>query len=107
MWRNVDVPDVAAIVDRLLVVDVRSDAESELGTIPGALHVPLRQLLIACERWPRHRELLIVCRSGGRSARAADLLSRRGFTRVLNLRGGMLAWSRAGLPSTPLPATTA
>ena len=48
--------------------------------------------------WNRDDELVIVCRSGARSARAAEALAAMGFRRVMNLTGGMLAYTAAGLP---------
>jgi rhodanese-related sulfurtransferase len=47
---------------------------------------------------PRDRQLLMICRSGGRSLRAAAFLAQQGFARVANVDGGMIAWKAAGLP---------
>ena len=82
------------------VIDVREPAEftGELGHVPGAELVPLSTLAAAAAPWRRDGDLLIVCRSGGRSARAAMQLRAMGFTRVMNLAGGMLAYGQAGLP---------
>lgn len=82
------------------VIDVREPAEftGELGHIPGAELVPLATLASAAASWPREDELIVVCRSGGRSAKAAAQLSGMGFQRVMNMAGGMLAYSQAGLP---------
>ncbi len=84
--------------DGLRIVDVREPHEfdDELGHVPGAELVPLRQLAAAAASWHRGRAVLLVCRSGGRSSRAAELLVAMGFTRAVNLRGGMLAYRLAG-----------
>jgi rhodanese-related sulfurtransferase len=80
-----------------LLVDVREpeELEGELGRLPGVSNVPLGTLAQAALHWDRDRTLVVICRSGGRSARGAALLVRMGFRTVINLRGGMLA-VRAG-----------
>jgi len=81
-----------------LLIDVRERVEWEAGHAPGALLVPLGQLPARLAELPPARELLLVCRGGARSARARRLLLARGYPRVTNVAGGMLAWARAGLP---------
>ena len=82
------------------IVDVRDPREftGELGHLPGAELVPLQTLASAASRWPRGEPLVLVCRSGRRSAQAARALSAAGFRCVMNMVGGMLAWSEAQLP---------
>ncbi len=82
------------------VIDVRDPHEltGELGHLQGAELVPLAILASAASRWPRGEPLVLVCRSGRRSEQAANLLTAAGFRRVMNMVGGMLAWSRAQLP---------
>ena len=83
----------------LCVVDVREPHEfcGPLGHIQGATLVPLGTLDRAADSLPKERVLLAVCRSGKRSARACEILAAHG-QRAINLAGGMIAWSRAGLP---------
>ena len=81
-----------------LVLDVREPEEYRRGHVPGATLSPLRLLPTALPDLPRDRALLLVCRSGRRTARATGMLEERGFTRVHGLRGGMLAWYAEGLP---------
>jgi sulfur dioxygenase len=83
------------------LVDVREPAEfdGELGHIDGAELLPLGGLRAALAGWDRGASLVMVCRSGGRSAQAALILEAAGFTRVANLAGGMIAWRAAGLPT--------
>jgi rhodanese-related sulfurtransferase len=99
-YRDVEVTAVLAAQGRVRLVDVREPSEFSdvLGHIAGAELVPLATVEGATERWARDAELVLVCRSGGRSARAAAQLARKGFTRVMNMRGGMIAWNAAGLP---------
>ncbi len=84
------------------IIDVREPSEftGELGHIPGASLVPLGTVSTAASSWNRDADLLVVCRSGGRSARAAEQLCAMGFRRVMNLAGGMLAYNEANLPTS-------
>lgn len=80
-----------------VLLDVREPHEWRSGHAPKARHIPLGELSSRAGELPRNREILVVCRSGSRSARAAKMLSaRRGD--VANVKGGMAAWARAGLP---------
>ncbi len=76
------------------VLDVRRASEFAEGHIDTAANVAHTRLLSRLDEVPRDKPLLVVCRSGNRSARAASLLQRRGY-RALNLEGGMLAWKAA------------
>jgi rhodanese-related sulfurtransferase len=78
----------------LTVVDVREPEEllGELGQIPGVILAPLGGLAAAAQGWSRAAPLVVVCRSGGRSAEAAMRLERMGFGEVASLAGGMVAW---------------
>jgi rhodanese-related sulfurtransferase len=76
-----------------VLLDVREDYERTEFNI-GGIHVPLGELMGAFDRLAAHKddELIVYCRSGKRSAMAAQLLGQSGFTNVRNLEGGMLAW---------------
>ena len=94
--------DAAGLSERLgsrnvLVVDVRQPGEWRSGHIRSSVNVPLTQLKGKLETLPRDRTIVAVCASGHRSAVAARTFRRAGFE-VENLKGGMHAWSRAGLP---------
>ena len=83
--------------DGAVLLDVRSRAEFQSGHAPKARNVPLDQLATRLRDVPAGRQVVTICQSGGRSARAAALL--RGENRhVVDVRGGMTAWQRAGLP---------
>ena len=81
-----------------ILVDVREPEEWATGHVPNARHIPLRDLPARLETLPRSTPLYLICRSGARSHRAAAYLKQAGFERPINVRGGMLAWERAGLP---------
>ena len=96
---EVDVAWVATHRDHVTLVDVREADEftGELGHIAGATLVPLATIPAALDAAPRDRETIIVCRSGGRSAKAAQALIAVGFTKIASMRGGMLDWNARGL----------
>jgi SulP family sulfate permease len=75
-----------------LVVDVREPREFHQGHIPNAELVPLPEILRRTVDMPRDSDIVLVCRSGRRSQRAACMLHKEGCQRVRILRGGMLAW---------------
>lgn len=81
-----------------LLIDVREPDEWAAGHAPKARHIPLGQLEQQLGTLPRNRELLFICRSGARSAQAMATARRAGLTTARNVRGGLLAWQRAGLP---------
>lgn len=80
------------------VLDVREAVEWAAGRIEGAVHIPLADLPDRLDDLPE-ADLLVVCRSGGRSERAAQWLSMNGWD-AFNLSGGLFAWVGAGLPLT-------
>ncbi len=82
---------------RPYLLDVRQPDEYKEGHIPGAALIPLGELTRRADELPRDREIICVCRSGNRSGSAARHLIAAGFT-ASNLTGGMIGWSRAGLP---------
>ena len=82
----------------LIVVDVREQddeyCDNSTGHIPGSLNYPWLTGVLQ-ERYdelPIDADILVVCRSGGRSAAASDFLCLEGYTNVFNMTGGMLAW---------------
>jgi len=86
----------------LYLVDVREPDEyvGELGHVPEAGLVPLATVAGVAGAWPRDALVVCLCRSGGRSGKAALSLQAMGFTKVVNMTGGMLAYAAAGLPTT-------
>jgi sulfur dioxygenase len=80
------------------VVDVREPDEFDgpLGHVPGAKLIPLGTLTERASGLERRKPLVVVCRSGARSAQATQMLGRAGFDRVANLSGGMLRWRSQG-----------
>ncbi|HET6873013.1 MAG TPA: rhodanese-like domain-containing protein [Sporolactobacillaceae bacterium] len=73
------------------VVDVREDEEVEIGKIKEALHIRLTEIPERMDELDSSKTIVLVCRSGRRSERAAQYLESQGFE-VLNMEGGMLKW---------------
>ncbi len=78
-------------------LDVRRDSEFVEGHIPGAKDIAHTRLASRIVEVPRDKQIVVNCRSGGRSARAAALLQKHGYN-VVNLAGGMTAWEQSGAP---------
>lgn len=78
----------------LAIVDVREPHEFATMHLPGAVNIPVRDLERRINELPVHRELVFICRSGGRSLTAAATALRSGRARVAHLEGGLLAWAR-------------
>ena len=84
--------------NEVAVLDVRNEAEWRQGHLPGAHHVPLGYLTDRLGDIPSEKPVVIHCQAGARSAIAASVLHRAGRERVINLAGGLDAWTEAGLP---------
>ena len=75
-----------------LLLDVREDWEVAIATLPGATHIPMGQIPDRLAELPRDATIVVYCKAGSRSATVARYLEDRGFARVVNLAGGVLAW---------------
>lgn len=97
--RDVAPTTVAGAGGKVRLVDVREPAEytGELGHAPGSELVPLATLESASETWDREQEIVMICRSGARSGRAAAQLTAMGFRHVMNMTGGMIRWNEEKL----------
>ncbi len=83
-----------------LIIDVREPNEYTQIRAKGAVLLPLGRLNSFVKELPRDRELLMMCRTGGRSQNATQFLQAQGFENVTNVSGGIVAWHAAGLPTT-------
>jgi rhodanese-related sulfurtransferase len=101
---KVDETDVSATSTAIrdepdaVLVDVREPEEWRAGHVAGARHIPMAQLPAELASLPREAPIYLICRSGARSHRAAAYMLTAGFERARNVKGGMIAWERAGLP---------
>ncbi len=92
-----DVPEKAR--NGAFLLDVREPDEWAEGHIEGATLIPLGQLAARANELPTDREIVCICRSGARSARAQEAIDRSGhFAATYNMAGGMLRWVQSKLP---------
>jgi len=90
----------AAVAKReILLVDVREPGELRRGHVRGAVNIPLGQLRARLHEVQTGRQVAFLCHSGARSSRATGIAIKAGHDAV-NVRGGVIAWTRAGLPLT-------
>jgi rhodanese-related sulfurtransferase len=101
---KIDPVTLKARLDRgesVLILDVREPFEIALAPFPGATHIPMGDIPSRLTELDPDRETVVVCHHGVRSAQVAMYLAQNGFERVLNLAGGIDAWSEDADPSTP------
>jgi rhodanese-related sulfurtransferase len=85
------------------ILDVREPSEWNDAHIAGATLIPLGELASRVNELPQDKEIVVVCRSGNRSAQARDLLLNDGFTQVTSMAGGLNQWKAAGYPTVSGP----
>lgn len=94
--QNVDVKTFESLIEKAntQLIDVRTTREYQEGHIEGcSLHnIRNSDFEANMEKLDKSKPVLVYCKSGGRSARAADILIQKGFTQVYNLEGGFMAW---------------
>ena len=95
---EIDVQELAAAREAgSALIDVRRPEEYEEFHVPGARLIPLQELVERVEEVPSGEQVFVICKTGGRSAKAVELLNANGYDTV-NVAGGSLAWVEAGLP---------
>ena len=88
--------------DDLQIIDVREPNEYDIARIPGAKLIPLAQVVARASEIDPDRETVVHCKGGVRSAKAIEALTQSGFSgRLVNLKGGINAWSNEVDPSVP------
>jgi rhodanese-related sulfurtransferase len=85
------------------VLDVRQPEEWLDHHIPGSTLIPLGELSARLSELPETQEILVVCRSGNRSAQGRDILLEAGFDQVTSMAGGLTDWRAAGYPTVSGP----
>ena len=91
----------------LVLLDVRSPAEAARGGISGARNVPLHLLPVVDQELDNDASLVLYCHSGARSAQGCAFLMTRGYSKVYNLRGGILVWAQSGQSLVPIESKAA
>lgn len=96
---DIDPKELAEKMEQVVLIDVREVEEfhGELGHIPGAKLIVLNTIPNKINEIPKDQTVVFVCRSGGRSARAAAFALENGFSDVYNLKGGMILWNELHL----------
>jgi rhodanese-related sulfurtransferase len=87
--------------EEFVLLDVREDDELAVAALDGALHVPMGQIPARLGEIPREQEIVVMCHGGVRSDSVAHFLRAQGYARVLNLAGGIDAWSCEVDPQVP------
>lgn len=82
-----------------ILVDVREQKEYDNAHIPGSQLLALSNFAETYQELPKDKSLIMQCRSGARSAQATQFLLQNGYTDVVNMKGGILAWAEAELPT--------
>ena len=100
--KEVEVVQAVNLINRenALVLDVRQQNEYDNGHVGNSRLISLGELkkrIGELEKY-RNRPVVVMCRSGARSASGASLLSKSGFTKVYSLSGGIVAWQKASMP---------
>jgi len=102
--REVSVAEAAKLQkEGAFMLDVREVSEWNEGHMPGATLIPLGELPARLGEVPQDQPIVVVCRSGNRSATGRDTLLRAGFETVASMRGGMNDWKVSGYPTVTGP----
>ncbi len=100
-FSRIDVAEAKDLLKRddVVIIDVREPNEYAEGHVPNATLIPVNSVFARKDELPTDKEIIFICRSGGRSALAAEMAAASGLTNPLyNLEGGTLAWVEAGEP---------
>jgi rhodanese-related sulfurtransferase len=84
--------------DKLIILDVREEKERSAGFLTNDLNIPMGQVKAKMDSLDKSKNILVYCKSGTRSDRIADILSKNDFQKVSSLKGGFNAWLKADLP---------
>jgi adenylyltransferase/sulfurtransferase len=87
--------------EKVFILDVRNPEEYQISRIPGSTLIPLPSLPQRFAELDREREMVVHCKSGMRSQKAIQFLRQQGFTKMKNLKGGILAWADRIDPTMP------
>ena len=88
--------------DNHVLLDVREAVELQMAALDHAVHIPMGEIPARIDELDRSKTIICLCKSGGRSAQVGRYLLEQGFTRVINMAGGINAWSEDVDASVPL-----
>lgn len=96
---EISVVEAAKLRDQgAFILDVREQSEWDQFHIPGAMLIPLGSLPDQLAKIPRDKTVIVVCRTGRRSAEGRDILLKAGYEKVTSMAGGVTEWQSKGLP---------
>jgi rhodanese-related sulfurtransferase len=102
--REVSVEEAVAKRDAgAFILDVRQPEEWNAFHVPDSTWIPLAELASRVDELPKDQEIVVVCRSGNRSAQGRDILLDAGFTQATSMAGGLTQWRAAGYPTVSGP----
>ncbi|MFO8027922.1 MAG: rhodanese-like domain-containing protein [Opitutales bacterium] len=104
MNKEISVTEAAKLREtdpEVVFLDVREDSELAICRIDGALHIPMGEIPERAESLPGDRPMVVFCHHGMRSANVQQYLEAKGFKNLMNLAGGIHAWSREVDPEVP------
>jgi rhodanese-related sulfurtransferase len=87
--------------ESLCLIDVREPWEVAIARLPGSVHIPLYQIPLRLKELDADSDIIVMCKAGSRSRRAAEFLAQSGFHKVSNLTGGIDAWTTDVDPTLP------
>ncbi|MBA3489713.1 MAG: rhodanese-like domain-containing protein [Longispora sp.] len=92
------VPSIAPekVTEDMILIDVREPQEWQAGHAPTALHIPMMDIPTRMKEVPREGDVVVICRSGARSAQVVAYLMGNGWDNAYNLEGGMKVWAATG-----------
>ena len=79
--------------EAVILLDIREDHELDICRIEGAFHIPMGEIPDRCDTLPRDRPIVVFCHHGMRSAHVQKFLQDKGFDNIINMKGGLHAWS--------------
>lgn len=99
-FKRIDVHEAKEMIDagNVQVIDAREPWEHAEGHVPGSLRIQHMAVLVQADKLARDRPILFICKSGARSAVAAEFAASLGITDLYNVDGGHEAWAAAGYP---------
>ena len=97
---RIDVHEAKRMIDAggVQVIDTREPHEHAEGHVPGSLRIQHMAILPQADKLAKDRPILFICKSGQRSAVAAEFAAALGLTDIYNVEGGHTAWAEAGYP---------
>lgn len=99
--KQISVEEVKTLIEKpdAQFIDVRTSAEFQSGHAPKTSNIPLDELEKNLSKLDKNAPVYIICQTGRRSQKGAEILEKNGFKDISNIKGGTSAWTAAGLPS--------